>query len=137
MTRAEELFGVGDPEALFRGHPSALTPWPPAGQRKDRAAYRKDLVEDAVRNKQKTEPVDPRNLRSMQPNVTHAGVMHYWIHTELYADQNQAGNQVPVVYERDDDTRLLLSGTHRAVKALLMGQDLEAILVKGGWGDPR
>lgn len=131
-----KYWGKQDPDALFRGHPITSTPWPGARRSIRRHDYQKDLVHDALRREQELEPVDPREVSTLQDSVTYAGVKHYLHSDELYKDQHQVGNRNPVVYERDDE-KILLSGNHRAAARLLQGQQFNAVLVKGGWGGPR
>jgi hypothetical protein len=89
--------------------------------------------------------VDPRTLHSTQRGLTRGGVQHYMNDPSYeetgatYADAEKIGNRYPVIYSRKeagDVTRnVLLSGHHRAAKALLRGEDLRAIVVPGKEGD--
>lgn len=128
MSRAERLYGAKDLDALFAGGVITSTPWQPAGSRHGEPMYDQEKVNEAVRGG-KTEPTDPRHLKSTQGHVTYAGVKHYMHNTTLYKDQHQAGNQHPVVYHRGEEA-LLLSGHHRATKALLNGEQFQAIHVR-------
>lgn len=121
-------------------------PFPAAGGKIGRKDYDQDLVNAAVTNKQPAEPLDPRDLHSRQSHVRKDIVKHYMTSNEVFADKDQAGNQTPVVYERQPPEgspswmtpqRMILSGTHRATAALLRGEQFHAILVKGGYGPPR
>lgn len=142
MSRTEEFFGAGDPERLFQGHPATTVPFPSAGRRKDRKDYEGDKVQAAITDPQyPVSDIDPRELRATQPTVTRAGVAYYlghdYEHTgQTFADQHQAGNRVPVVYDRDGD-KIILSGHHRATADLLAGRQFRAKLVEGTWGPPR
>jgi len=76
--------------------------------------------------------------------VTRSGVEHYmqgdYERTgQTYADAHQAGNRFPVIYNRHNEATgttesLILSGHHRATKALLRGEQLRSIVVSGGYG---
>lgn len=136
MSRIDDFWGKKDPEVMFGNRPLTMAPWPPAGRRKDRQDYDKSAVESALRGKQEPEPIDPRELRSTQPNITYAGVKHYIDSSEVYKDRDNAGNRNPVVYERNGE-RMILSGHHRAAKALLHGEQFNAVVVRGDWGPPR
>jgi hypothetical protein len=127
MARTDDLYGRKDPAALFGRKSIAGAPFPPALHRNEIDYSR---VESAVGSGQEPEPVDPRTLRSMQPHVTRAGVSHYMQSDEVYKDKDQAGNRTPVVYEHRDQ-RAILSGHHRATKALLQGEQFHAVVVKG------
>lgn len=132
----------GDIDAVFGGHAQAPTPWPREPRSKAFHSYDANLVHEALANRKGVEEVDPRYLHATQPNVTRAGVDHY-MHSdyettgETYADRGNLGNQFPVVYRRDDGINLLLSGHHRATKALIAGEALRARTVDGPWGRPR
>lgn len=140
--RAEQMYGRGL-DALGSSGGLAATPWPTAGSRKDRRDFDPELVNQAIRNGQEPEPLDPRDLRTRQPHLRKDIVAHYMTSSEVFADKNQAGNQTPVVYEREplhptaQPERILLSGNHRAAAALLRGEQFNAIRVKGPYGPPR
>lgn len=135
-SRAEQVWGSNDVDSLFGGNPSTAAPWPRAGRRKDLQDYQPELVQRAIKDRQGTEPVDPRKLYATQPGLTRAGVQHYLSSDKPFADAHQAGNERPVVYDRNG-TQMLLSGHHRAAKSLLRGEQFDAVVVRGDWGDPR
>lgn len=140
MSRAEDIYGKRDINALFGDSPVTPTPWPAAGRRKDRLHYDKDRVTKALSSPetQTVASFDPRHLRSTQPSVTRAGVSHYLSgETTPYADKDNAGNKRPVVYSRDDGQNIILSGHHRAAKALLQGKQFDAVQVSGPMGPKR
>lgn len=147
MSRAEDLYGKGDVDALFDGHPVRPVPFPRASRRKQFQDYDKSLVESALRTKNSESDlvdVDPRTVSATQPSVTRQGVQHYMEHpdyhkagAETFADNGNAGNRVPFVYDREDGQRLLLSGHHRATSALLNGKTFKARQVKGPFGPHR
>lgn len=142
MSRSEEFWGAGDPDRLFQGNPATGVPFPIAGRRKDVRDYDPGKVQAAISDpKYPVSDVDPRELHATQPAVTRAGVSYYlgdeYDHTgQTYGDQQQAGNRVPVVYDREG-TKMILSGHHRATAALLAGRQFRAKLVEGSWGPPR
>jgi len=149
MSHIDELRGGGLDKLFPRDWDSkepalmAITPWKMAGGRKNQKQYDQGLVKDALQNpdRYRVAPMDldDPNLRSTQPSVTRAGVQHYMsddyrTHGTLYAQQENVGNQKPMVYHRDDGQSLLLSGHHRATAALLGDLPLGAIHVHGPWG---
>lgn len=154
MINPDQFYGQGV-DFMFPegGSPVRGAPWPRAGRSKQRQDYDQSLVTEALRNPPRPTPVDPRTLSSTQPSVTEPGVRYYaedptYAQTgRTYADQENPGNQYPVVYHRHDnwppgegDTpreSLLLSGHHRGSAALAQGRPLLAIEVSGPWGPPR
>lgn len=139
----DKLWGSNDMNALFKGAPVTMTPWPAARLYGD---YDKDLVHDSIRNMLKTKPedresllteVDPRSLHSNQPSLQR-GAMEYYMNDEdresgkSAYDRDQVGNRYPFVYRRDDGKNIILSGHHRAARALLRGEPLKALVVSGG-----
>jgi hypothetical protein len=145
MGRLEQFWGAGDIDKMFPGGaPTTIVPWEQAGGRKDRQNYDPERVQNVLRKPQEHElvDIDPRNLKATQPSITRAGVKHYtsgeYEQTgKTFANQDQAGNQYPMVYHREDNDQLLLSGHHRAAAALLQGRQFKGYLVKGPWGPPR
>ena len=71
-----------------------------------------------------------------QSSVTSSGVKYYldsdWAKTgQTYADQHQAGNRFPLVYEHGGmGQRIIMAGHHRAAAALAAGRPLQALLVR-------
>ena len=138
MSRLDEFFGSNNVDRLFGDSPVTAVPFPPAGRLKSKKDYDKDRVTAALSNPDyPLTKVDPRTLSATQPSITREGVNHYMHSDELYADRHNIGNKQPVVYQRDDGTNLLLSGTHRATAALLKGQQFGARVVSGPYGGPR
>lgn len=122
----------------------AVVPWQQAGQRKDRKTYDEDLVARSITHPHEfpIEDVDPRELRATQPKVLRAGVKHYMENNEgTYGEQNggdrKLGNDVPRIYHREDGQKIILTGHHRAAAALLKGEPLRAMVIRGGWGAER
>lgn len=141
MSRADDLYGSNDIDKVFPdGAPTGRVPFPQAGRRKDRKDYDAGAVKTALQGRKNAQlkAYDPRELSATQPSVVRGGVQHYLSGQEgTFADSGNAGNETPVVYEREGGTKMLLSGHHRAVKALLRGEQFHAIPVSGGWGEPR
>lgn len=136
----DQFHGKNDVDAIFHGNPIAPAPFPMAGGLKHTKPYDNSLVEAALMRPGGPEltSVDPRTVHSTQPSVTRAGVQHYMDPSATgYKDAHKAGNRDPVVYDRDDGRRLLLSGTHRATSALLRGEQFDAVVVRGPWGPKR
>lgn len=106
--------------------------------------YRQDLVSEAVRGIVRgsihPEEIDPVHLQQTQSGVKREGVRHYvhnmdyWRGGKPFADQNQAGNRIPIIYERTHSQghreRFILSGHHRAAAAVAMGVPLMAHVVQ-------
>lgn len=143
-SRAEALYGSNDIDSLFHGGVVTTVPFPPAGRSTKREDYDHDLVRDTIANPDHHHmaDVDPRELRATQPTVTRAGIQHYLgsdyeHHGTTYADMDNAGNRRPVVYHREDGQKLILSGHHRAVAALIQGKPLQAVNVHGPYGKSR
>jgi hypothetical protein len=152
LVNPDQFWGANDVDALFKGGIKTPVPFDSATRLKKRASYDPSIVQDALIRERRVpgtgvEDVDPRILRATQPSVLRPGVMHYMSGDyertgRTYADQGKLGNDVPVVYRRNDPERntsqaVLLSGHHRATAALLRGQPLRAIVVDGPWGPER
>lgn len=137
MSRAHDVWGSEDVDVLFNEHPVTSVPFQRASRRKDRKDYDQATVNRALREPNLA-PVDPREVAATQPSVTRAGVKHYMSGSEeIYGQDKGAGNRHPVVYEREDGQKVLLSGHHRATAALLQGKQFRANVVRGPWGPPR
>ena len=99
-------------------------------------------VRSMVRGQAHPEDIDPRTLMASQQGITKRGLDFYMRPDNEYertgrpfADEQQAGNRVPVVYENEHlGVRIIRSGHHRATAALLRGQPLRALVVQGGSG---
>ena len=138
FARVVSHHGAGDPDHLFGGN--VATSLHPPGKRR----YSRDLVTSTVRSvlhgETHPEHVDPRYLHSTQTAITRAGVKHYVENPtyhdtgETYADQDKAGNRLPVIHESRTAQgglhRQILSGHHRAAAAVLSGKPLLAIVVR-------
>lgn len=138
------LHGRKDMSALFgEQSPIALQPFPSAGRRKGERLYNQEAVTaELSRPEPRTVDIDPRILSGSQPNVTRAGVAHYFEGDEYekqgrtFADQHNVGNQFPFVVskrrtrpnaygpEHVEHEHVIISGHHRATAALLRGQRL-------------
>ena len=131
------LHGSGNTDALFKGAPKTVAPWPSAGRTKaNPRGYDPNLVQAALKAPEHhmTE-MDPRHLHATQPWVTKAGVDYYMTSEyhetgKTFADQGDAGNRYPVVYQDTQGRNRLLSGHHRATAALHMGTQFNALLVQ-------
>lgn len=138
--------GVGDIDKLFKGHLIVPAPFQRAGRSKLHEDYEVDKVHELIRRSPEgMQEIDPRYLLSTQPSVTRPGV-NYYMGDEYqrtgrtYADQTHSGNVYPVVYERESERGIepmLLSGHHRATAALIKGEPLRALVVRGRQGPPR
>lgn len=133
---AHRLYGKGKWRAMFGDGPTAGTPWPHGGMNPKLSEKIKPEVAKVVSDPGKhVAQVDPRELHSNQGSLTRDGVAYYLHSPEYnrtgrtYADQDQAGNQHPVVLRRTNGRHVILSGHHRAAAALLKGQPLTAAVV--------
>jgi hypothetical protein len=144
LTRAQEFYGAGADK--FFTAPRVVPPWPQGGRRRDVEDWDEKIVHDAVRNPHNypVVSVDPREprLHATQPFVIEPAARYYMTDEyrqtgRTWADQNQSGNRVPFVYDREGGESLLLSGHHRATAALLQGRQFDAVRVEGPWGPPR
>jgi hypothetical protein len=117
---------TGESLVIPATEPSMLapTPWPRAMRTKSDPLFDQAAVTSVLRQPPHLEEFDPRMLHSSQPNVTLEGARYYdtpeYFRTgETFADQGNAGNRYPVVYESENTgRRILLSGHHRATVAL-------------------
>jgi hypothetical protein len=129
-----KLYGQGV-EAAFHGAPKITTPWPSAGRTKTDPGYDPQRVQAALKDPSAhMMEMDPRHLHANQPGVTRAGVDYYsgseYRETgRTFADQQQAGNQYPIVYQRGGRNRIL-SGHHRATAALLRGEQFHGLFIQ-------
>lgn len=129
MTR-DHLWGCGDLDAVFHGHPKTIVPWPSAPRRKHQprvpADVRANLDAPPV-----VEEVDPRLLHATQPWVVHHHAVYYltgtWERGGLpSADRHQPANRWPLVTRHHTGRLVLLGGHHRALAALVAGRMLPA-----------
>lgn len=136
--RPIQLFGSGRATRLFGSAMVTPTPWPQAGRRKDGSHHDRELIRRAMSEPPVIESIDPRYLHSTQPSVVREYVDAYMGEEgEVYSrtgrtvrDQGNPGNQWPTVYERRDGRRDILSGHHRATKALLRGEALQGRIIR-------
>jgi hypothetical protein len=133
--RALSAFGSNDPDVLFQGRPSTLTPWPSAAKKKKGQTWNRDLIHEELSKPPELVDVDPRFLTATQPNILREHVSHYMGDSyektgRTAADQDQAGNQYPVVYKQPQGRYDIISGHHRATVALLKGESLRARVIR-------
>jgi hypothetical protein len=147
----DRLWGSNNLDILFSGGSITPPPFPKADdRRRQRPAYDKNLVTDRLKEVLRTPEkdrskllgqIDPRDLWSNQPSVER-GHMEYYMNNEdskgsTSADNHNIGNKFPVVYKREDGQNIILSGHHRATRALLRGEPLKALIIEGPWGASR
>lgn len=137
-SRGARAHGTGDLDALFPDNaPTTTVPFPHFNKKRgyDRSKVREALASPA--SEKDLVEVDPRTLRGSQPAITRGGVDYYMGRQyqetgRTFADQGNAGNRHPVVYDREDGSeRILLAGHHRAAAALLKGEPLRTRRVQG------
>ena len=137
FTRVNRMYGSNDLDQVAKSSGSAgIIPWPMAGKTKKGANYDKDLVRAELSKPVNLTATDPRQLHASQPGITRDGVDYYrganYQNTgETYADQDNAGNRFPVVYNKEDGRSILLSGHHRATAALIQGKQFDARHISG------
>jgi hypothetical protein len=130
---------------MFGDRLTTAVPWAQAHRSKRLRSYDLDRVWAVIREVNRHDSLaelDPRDLHATQPSVTKEGVTYYlgsrYFETgRTFADREKAENRVPVIYSRMGGQRLILTGHHRAAAAILLGQPLLALLVRGPWGGPR
>jgi hypothetical protein len=130
----DQLYGTGDIEAFFAGHPRTLVPWPRAPRRKHTL-----LITDDERRALLTTPpaladLDPRTLYATQTWVLAQHCRYYatgvWERTGAPAqDRDQLANRYPLIHT-DAGRHIILGGHHRALAALLTGTPLRARVLR-------
>ena len=131
-----KAYGAGDPDVLFKGRAFTGTPWPKAGKMKDQSHINRDLIRSALSRPPELEDVDPRPLRSTQPNILREHVKYYMdrgaydLTGRTARDPHQVGNMFPTIYVRPNDQWDILSGHHRATAALLRAEPLRARVIR-------
>lgn len=135
----EELHGnIHHVDEYFQGNSTRPVPWKQAAYKKTQHLWDKDAVSAMLKNPEHPlEDVDPRHLRASQPSLVRAAAKHYLDGDhhktgETYENSGNVGNKHPVVFH-DNDTgeRTILSGHHRAFRALAKGEPLRAKVVRG------
>lgn len=138
--RGARAHGTNNLDSLFPdGAPRTSIPLPAFNTNKgyDKEAVRQTLSTPITNPEEQFVDVDPRTLSVSQGSVTRSGVSHYLSDDykktgETFADQGNAGNRHPVVYDRNDGSeRIALSGHHRAMAALLQGTTVRMRRVQG------
>lgn len=130
---AARYYGAGDLEAVFNGAPKTTAPWRKPPRLKNEPLYDQEMVNEAIKGPKTVTQVDPRYLYATQSEVTWEGAHRYMTDPEAKPlAKDGIGNEHVYVYERRNGDRLLLTGHHRALRALLKGEPLEAILVREG-----
>jgi hypothetical protein len=143
--RTEGLYGAGLDAAFPNEGLTTTTPWPTANLRANAPKRKrkpgapaepdapppriKSLIDKAIDDPEIME-VDPRYLWANQPNVTRHHTRRYMEDPDSAPATPDAGNQIPIIYETRDGKRVLLSGHHRAMSALLEGRPLRASVVR-------
>lgn len=141
-SKIDDLYGSNDIHKLFGGSPVIPAPFPQANRSKSKKDYDPNIVARSMTHPHEfpIEDVDPRELHAMQPSITRPGVSHYMspeTKDTVFSPSHRPGNDVPRVYDREDGQRLLLSGHHRGTAALLKGEPLKAMVIRGPWGGSR
>lgn len=132
----QRLYGCKDINRLFYdGAPQTTLPFKRAPRGRG-PVYDKDAYAVALRDTgNHLSMFDPRELMAiLQGNVTRSGV-NYYMGSEYersgktFADQSMKSNEHPTVYVRANGQKIILTGHHRAVAALLKGEQLRALRV--------
>lgn len=138
--RADDVYGSHDIDRLFpEGAVSTQSPWPRMSRTQDNPiGYDREVLHQALSDPERADhraQFDPRTLLSSQPGIGRQGVSYYLGDEyakkgETFRDQEQVGNQIPVVYVNGKGDNIILSGHHRAAAALLKGEPLTALRVE-------
>jgi hypothetical protein len=138
FANAHKLYGSHDLSKVFPGGSSDnLAPWPTAGRQKGQPSFDREKVNAVLRQPPELHEFDPRNLHATQPRVVRQHAEYYAKQNEYgttgrtSADQDNVGNQYPVVYSDQRGRNIILTGHHRALAALVNGQPLRARQVRG------
>jgi hypothetical protein len=131
-----ERLGDDPEEWRYETADKTTVPWQTAAKSRTGPSYDKSLVDEELSSPSThVFGFDPRKLHATQPWVTKEGTRHYLRHGTsgpLYADKDNVGNYMPLVYvHRNTGQMRLLSGHHRATAALIKGQELPARYVIG------
>ena len=117
------------------GHEKVPTPWPSApGTKTFKLGYDPKKVSSQMSDAP-LEMVEPGNLHASQPSIVRQHVEYYsgsnYSKTgATSADQGNESNRFPIVYDRTDGKRVIVSGHHRAAAALLQSRQFEARVIK-------
>jgi hypothetical protein len=126
----EALYGAGNVDAVFKGAPKTVAPWPSAGRLKSGKQWDKDLIKEAMQDKPPVEMIDPRYLHSTQREVVLEHAKRYMDDPKAKPLAGDSSNNDVWIYERLDGRRDILTGHHRALRALLQGTELEARVIR-------
>ncbi len=137
-----KYWGSNDLDSLFKGSSETVVPFKGAGNASKR--YDKQLVHDTLQNHPQSHEIvdfDPRHLKATQPGIQRPAMEHYMGEEyqesgKTFADSHNEGNRLPVVYTyhhpvSGQEEHMILSGHHRATRALLRGEMLKARQIRG------
>lgn len=130
FARVSRMYGKGDVSAAFGEADIETTPWPSAARLKDGSQWDQEMINEAVRQPGETQMIDPRYLHATQPRIVRTHAQRYMDNPDSAPATPEASNQRVYVYERADGRRDLLTGHHRALRALLRGEPLQAVVIK-------
>jgi hypothetical protein len=123
--RAWQLFGCRDLDAIFRGAPKTLLPWPrlPRSKHGPSAPSAAHVLSEPPALAE----VDPRELWATQPWVIRHHAAYYltgeWERTgRTSADQHAIANRYPLVLADPRGRLTILTGHHRSLAALIEGR---------------
>jgi hypothetical protein len=137
FSRVADMYGSEDLDKVSStAAVPGVAPWPKANRSKQSPLYDRDVVAKALSGPVELTQTDPRQLHSSQAGITRDGVEHYMGNSynetgETYADQGNVGNRHPVIYNKDDGRKVILSGHHRGGAALVQGRQFPARHVFG------
>lgn len=132
---AHNLYGKNAWRPMFGDAPTAMAPWRGTNLGPGARERAKKIAKVVANPGPHVQALDPRELQSTQPSVSRAGVAYYLHSTEYrdhghtFADQDQPGNQTPVVWKKKNGQHVILSGHHRAAADLLRGRPFRAAVV--------
>jgi hypothetical protein len=134
FAQADRVYGQGIESMFSGGKVEDIAPWKTYSRKKGQKStwfVDQDLLAKARRGDAVEQDVDPRYLYNLQGGLTLEGVQRY-VNDPNAAPAPDGGwvNDRPVVYQRANGDRILLSGNHRAAAALVQGRPLRAVLVQ-------
>lgn len=129
MERVDRLWGVDSIEAVFGGHDKVICPWPRAPRSKGVPDVRQQVTPALVNGPVHLSEVDPRVLYSSQGWVVRQHAEYYrtgvWESTGVTsADRGVESNRYPFVVTDQRGRRVIATGHHRSLVALIEGRPL-------------
>jgi hypothetical protein len=133
--RVSRWWGIGDPDAVFRGGDRTVCPWRSARRLKGKPLVEPGPVAAVLTGSPYLADVDPRQLHCTQTWVLHQHVAWYltgqWERTgTTSADRGKAHNRYPLIYEDQWGDLVIAAGHHRSMAALIEGRPVRARVLR-------